>query len=277
MVKARCVVCQDLHGFADFRSLPCGHCYCHTCVALIPLNDRRRRVCPTCRKEHLQSQQSRIYIDLVEGVEGDAEHVASGLERMAQEPHLQQPTNVARATQKLDRLAAALPPSDVTDRLFTAIEDFRSRIEPAFRRLEEQAREINTLRSAAERRVGALKGLNDSLEKERRETSKVSRQLADTTKKLDAALDCADRSRKWAEELEAEKLEVQRRCDDARRAPAERTEAHDKLATDNKRYMGMLDNQKNTIERYRREKAELKKELASLRRERDEARSRWTP
>ncbi|KAL1739635.1 hypothetical protein HDZ31DRAFT_5152, partial [Schizophyllum fasciatum] len=192
---------------------------------------------------------------------------------MAQEPHLQQPTNVARATQKLDRLAAALPPSDVTDRLLTAIEDFRSRIEPAFRRLEEQAREIDGLKSAAERRLGAIKGLNDSLEKERRETSKVSRQLADTTKKLDAALDCADRSRKWAEELEAGKLEVQRRCDDARRALAERTEAYDKLATDNKRYTGMLDNQKNTIERYRREKAELKKELASLRRERDEARS----
>lgn len=112
MVKARCVVCQDVYGFGDFRALPCGHCYCHSCIELIPLNDRRRRVCPTCRKEHLQSAHVRIYIDLVEGIEGEVEHVASGLERMVQQPHLQQASNVTRATQKLDKVAAALPPSE---------------------------------------------------------------------------------------------------------------------------------------------------------------------
>ncbi|TRM57871.1 hypothetical protein BD626DRAFT_550867 [Schizophyllum amplum] len=192
---------------------------------------------------------------------------------MAQEPHLQQASNVTRATQKLDRLAAAMPPSDVTDRLLRAVEDFRSRIEPAFIRLEEQKQEIDALKSAAERRLATVKGLNESLEKERKESSKIHRRLADTTKKLDDALDCADRSRKWAEGVEAEKLETQRNCDEALRALAGKTAAHDKLAADNKRYTGLLDSQKSTIERYKREKSELKKEINGLRRERDEARS----
>ncbi|KAL1692709.1 hypothetical protein GGG16DRAFT_123822 [Schizophyllum commune] len=192
---------------------------------------------------------------------------------MVQQPHLQQASNVTRATQKLDKVAAALPPSEALDRLFTAIEDFRSRIEPAFKLIEEQKQDIDTLKTAAERRLSALKSVNENLEKEKKETAKANRRLADTTQKLDAALDCADRSRKWAEDLEAEKREAQRNCDEALRALAARTEAHDKLATDNKRYTGMLENQKNTIERYKREKADLKKEIASLRRERDEARS----
>ncbi|KAI5832625.1 hypothetical protein K523DRAFT_234857 [Schizophyllum commune Tattone D] len=189
------------------------------------------------------------------------------------QPHLQQASNVTRATQKLDKVAAALPPSEALDRLFTAIEDFRSRIEPAFKLIEEQKQDIDTLKTAAERRLSALKSVNENLEKEKKETAKANRRLADTTQKLDAALDCADRSRKWAEDLEAEKREAQRNCDEALRALAARTEAHDKLATDNKRYTGMLENQKNTIERYKREKADLKKEIASLRRERDEVRS----
>ncbi|KAL1678894.1 hypothetical protein EV122DRAFT_289980 [Schizophyllum commune] len=192
---------------------------------------------------------------------------------MVQQPHLQQASNVTRATQKLDKVAAALPPSEALDRLFTAIEDFRSRIEPAFKLIEEQKQDIDTLKTAAERRLSALKSVNENLEKEKKETAKANRRLADTTQKLDAALDCADRSRKWAEDLEAEKRETQRKCDEALRALAARTEAHDKLATDNKRYTGMLENQKNTIERYKREKADLKREVASLRRERDEARS----
>ncbi|KAL1758242.1 hypothetical protein FB107DRAFT_288748 [Schizophyllum commune] len=192
---------------------------------------------------------------------------------MVQQPHLQQASNVTRATQKLDKVAAALPPSEALDRLSTAIEDFRSRIEPAFKLIEEQKQDIDTLKTAAERRLSALKSVNENLEKEKKETAKANRRLADTTQKLDAALDCADRSRKWAEDLEAEKRETQRKCDEALRALAARTEAHDKLATDNKRYTGMLENQKNTIERYKREKADLKREVASLRRERDEARS----
>ncbi|KAI5895569.1 uncharacterized protein SCHCODRAFT_02496821 [Schizophyllum commune H4-8] len=192
---------------------------------------------------------------------------------MVQQPHLQQASNVTRATQKLDKVAAALPPSETLDRLFTAITDFRSSIEPAFKLIEDQKQDIDTLKTAAERRLSALKSVNENLEKEKKETAKANRRLADTTKKLDAALDCADRSRKWAEDLEAEKREAQRNCDEALRALAARTEAHDKLATDNKRYTGMLENQKKTIERYKREKADLKKEIASLRRERDEARS----
>ncbi|KAL1713208.1 hypothetical protein EV715DRAFT_277454 [Schizophyllum commune] len=192
---------------------------------------------------------------------------------MVQQPHLQQASNVTRATQKLDKVAAALPPSEALDRLFTAIEDFQSRIEPAFKLIEEQKQYIDTLKTAAERRLSALKSVNENLEKEKKETAKANRRLADTTQKLDAALDCADRSRKWAEDLQAEKREAQRNCDEALRALAARTEAHDKLATDNKRYTGMLENQKNTIERYKREKADLKKEIASLRRQRDEARS----
>ncbi|KAL1707870.1 hypothetical protein EV121DRAFT_277663 [Schizophyllum commune] len=192
---------------------------------------------------------------------------------MVQQPHLQQASNVTRATQKLDKVAAALPPSEALDRLFTAIEDFRSRIEPAFKLIEEQKQDIDTLKTAAERRLSALKSVNENLEKEKKEIAKANRRLADTTQKLDVALDCADRSRKWAENLQAEKREAQRNCDEALRALAARTEAHDKLATDNKRYTGMLENQKNTIERYKREKADLKREVASLRRERDEARS----
>ena len=103
------------------------------------------------------------------------------------------------------------------------------------------------MKTAAERRLSALKSVNENLEKEKKETAKANRRLADTTQKLDAALDCADRSRKWAEDLQAEKREAQRNCDEALRALAARTEAHDKLATDNKRYTGMLENQKNAV------------------------------
>ncbi|KAG6910914.1 hypothetical protein DXG01_006597 [Tephrocybe rancida] len=150
----KCPICLELKPPKEFKFFPCGHGFCAaSCVdELLARGTSRAPIkCPYCREFLRRGDAHKIYLDIASPQEEQTmvtETLTDGLSRMDKDAKA---ISVTTAEKKLRKFAETLDSSksNVLD-LIQAVQDFKDRIIPVFKKAEEQSREIEALKARLE-------------------------------------------------------------------------------------------------------------------------------
>ncbi|GLB35177.1 hypothetical protein LshimejAT787_0207420 [Lyophyllum shimeji] len=188
----RCQICLNLHPVLQFKFFPCGHGFCTACIENIFSHNPK---CPHCRVTLRRREAHVVYIDIPSPEEERAAKVETLVEGFAQMDRNSKLISVENAGKKLNAFVKEVEGGqDTYSSLLQAVEDFKERIIPAFRKAEEQAKEIETLKKKLEVCQHDLAGSVSRVKPLEKELGKMRSNLCQVEQERDQAIGLAEQA-----------------------------------------------------------------------------------